>query len=84
MTKGLLQVFDSYLDFENREDKKVNGFSKEMVDLIIERYGSFEIEKWKDDQESNIGCWNCIHCTDCESCYDCRHCDACTNSCIYI
>lgn len=47
------QVFETYTDFLEREDKKINGVSPNFAGVC---------------DDSNVGCWNCVDCTDCKDC----------------
>lgn len=64
------QIFNSYQEFQEREDKTINGVSQNVA-LII--------KDWESDNETNQGCWNCTRCTGCVDCYDCYDCHDCTD-----
>ena len=64
------EVFNGYWDFLKREDKTVNGVSPSFAK---------EHPDYKQDNKSNIGCWNCINCTHSEYCYLCTDCTDCKN-----
>lgn len=49
-------IFKSFEEFQQREDKSVNGVSQEFAD----NHTYFEA-----DNETNKGCWNCTLCTLC-------------------
>ncbi len=63
-------IFDSYYDFLNRPNKKVNGVSVEF---------SQSNKAYVDSNSSNEGCWNCVDCQDCQDCYNCVDCRNCVN-----
>ena len=50
------EIFESYYEFSKREDKKVNGVSKEFA------YKNPEFEK---ENDKNDGCWDCSGCSRC-------------------
>lgn len=66
----MLEVFENYLVFKKRKNSDVNGISEY---FLLREYGG-DIEKAKEDNKSNFGCWHCIDCTDmyystgCEGC----------------
>ena len=71
------EIFNSYAEFEKREDKTVNGVSPEFAR---------DNPEFARDNSANTGCWNCYlcaGCTDCEDgvgcigCTDCRECTSC-------
>lgn len=64
------QVFRDFYEFMTRPDKSVNGVSPEHA----EKYPDYI-----DDNNSNIGCWNCVKCIDCDYCIDCGNCIDCVN-----
>jgi len=59
------EIFKNYEEFLKRKDKKVNGVSKKFA---------HENLNYKEDNESNLGCWNCYKCRECSYCCDCRDC----------
>jgi hypothetical protein len=59
------EIFESYEDFVNREDKSVNGVSPEYAG----NHPDYELMN-----ESNVGCWNCVACTECVDCVRCYAC----------
>lgn len=61
------EIFKTYSDFLNREDKKVNGVTKEFADVN---------EGWNEERD-NEGCWNC--CSGCSHCYGCSDCSRCSD-----
>jgi hypothetical protein len=61
----MTQIFNSYIDFLNREDKEINGVSKDFAEL------NSDFEK---QNETNKGCWNCSYCSDCSYCSYCSKC----------
>lgn len=64
------QIFKSYEDFLQREDKLINGVSERFAE---------KHPNWQEMNSSNKGCWNCVNCTNCTNCTDCTSCDNCTN-----
>lgn len=63
------QIFISFEEFQEREDKTVNGVSSEFAEANPD---------WQKDNESNEGCWNCSNCYDCSDCYSCHRCSFCS------
>ena len=61
------RIYETYEDFKNREDKTINGVSK---DFAI-NYPNYE-----EMNETNKGCWNCSCCS---NCVDCEGCDGLDN-----
>ena len=59
----MTQVFNSYDDFLNREDKKINGVDKNFA---------LNNPLFLDENTTNQGCWNCIGCSDCIDSISCR------------
>jgi len=53
----MTKIFESYEQFLLREDKKINGVSKEYINF-------------ENDNIHNIGCWDCSGCRDCIGCID--------------
>jgi len=66
----MTQIFKNYLDFCNREDKKVNGVSELFA---------FSNQNYEAQNETNEGCWNCSDCSDCRYCPDCSDCSGCSD-----
>jgi len=69
----MLQVYKDKKDFDNRQDKTVNGVTAEHlidIDKTIE-----EVEASMVDCE---GCFNCYDCTGCINCKYCKQCTKCT------
>ena len=58
------QIFSSWEDFFQRPDKGVNGVSAEFAAAN---------PKFAEENETNLGCWNCIGCTGCTDCYGCSN-----------
>ena len=56
------EIFKSYLDFDQRENKSLNGVSEEFAKT------NPDFEK---DNYSNYGCWDCSGCSGCSDCSDC-------------
>lgn len=56
------EIFESYEDFVNREDKSVNGVNQDYADF----HPDFEMMN-----ETNSGCWNCVACFNCVDCVAC-------------
>jgi|GEM_PF-2018773 len=69
-------IFESYNDFLNRQDKSINGVSKEFANANPD---------YKKHNQTNTGCWNCTSCTNCKDCISCNYCTNCVscNCCIY-
>jgi len=61
------EIFNNYHSFLTRENKTINGVSVEFA----EHYPDY-IE----DNETNIGCWNCRGCEECKWCEECRYCQS--------
>lgn len=59
------QIFESYSAFLSREDKDLNGVSKQFA----ESHPNYEV-----DNETNKACWNCSDCSGCSDCSDCSDC----------
>jgi len=62
------EIFASFNDFLNRADKKTNGVSSEFAERN---------PNYARDNETNIGCWNCVSCKWCKSCKWCESCESC-------
>ena len=60
----MTQIFASYPEFLQREDKKANGVSKEFAE---------ENKNYEAGNTTNEGCWNCSYCRGCRGCSDCRN-----------
>jgi hypothetical protein len=81
-----VQIFKDYKEFQNREDKTINGVSQKFLDGGgTETRGSL-----LDQLTSKIiindlhlidceGCWNCIECVECKDCIRCDYCKKCIN-----
>lgn len=72
------QIFKAWIDFYNREDKKMNGVSESF---------STDHPDYESDNETNEGCWNCSDCSDCSDCsrcYDCSRCSDCSRCYDYL
>ena len=65
----MTQIFKTYSDFYNREDKKVNGVSEEFAS---------DHPDYEKENETNEGCWNCSDCSDCSDCSGCSDCYGCS------
>jgi len=65
------QIFNSYYDFLMRKDEKINGVSKEF---------SIENPLWKEQNATNVGCWNCSSSKYCVTCKECSGSNYCVNS----
>lgn len=52
------EIFKTYRDFLNREDKTLNGVSPEFA----KKHPDYEKQN-----ETNRGCWNCSDCSDCSN-----------------
>ena len=61
------EIFNSYVDFTAREDKSLNGVSKEFAAAHSD---------YAEDR-GNVGCWNCEYCNDCNDCVGCSYCSYC-------
>ena len=57
-----LRQFDSYEEFEKREDRKTNGYLKGTARPTL---------------LTCEGCWNCYDCVWCEDCINCQNCENC-------
>jgi len=62
-------IFDDYSAFCSREDKSINGVSKQTAELHPD-YISNNI--------TNQGCWECLDCKNCTQCFGCMGCAECT------
>lgn len=65
------QLFEKFSDFQNREDKTVNGF-------IAAQAKNFP--DWEQDNATNVGCWNC---RDCKNMYYSEGCSGISNGVLY-
>jgi hypothetical protein len=65
-----IEIYADYEAFEDRQDKSVNGVSKEWLDKH-----SLAIEELK--LVNCSGCWNCTRCWNCKDCKDCIDCISC-------
>lgn len=54
MEKQKTQIFKSWTEFYNRENKELNGVSEEFAK---------ENQNYETDNEDNNGCWNCSDCS---------------------
>jgi len=64
------QIFKSYSDFRNREDKTLNGVSEEFAQ---------KNPKWEEQNATNKGCYNCSSCSSCSYCSSCSDCSSCSS-----
>jgi len=64
------QIFETYDQFQNRKDKSVNGVSPEFARAY---------PNWRQMNETNAGCWNCVNCKGCSDCINCDRCNDCVN-----
>lgn len=62
------KIFESYSAFLKRTDKTVNGVSPEFAR---------KNPGFAKDNETNVGCWECISCTECQDCIECIKCNDC-------
>lgn len=62
------EIFESYGEFLERVDKKVNGVSREFAE---------KNSNYKEMNQTNKGCWNCLDCFDCVECNECVKCVKC-------
>jgi hypothetical protein len=62
------KIYKSYSEFQKREDEKINGVSEEFAKLNPDFIA---------DNETNIGCWQCMSCKNCEHCFFCYSCENC-------
>lgn len=69
------QIFSSFKEFCDREDKMVNGVSPDFASAIPD---------WEENNASNKGCWECYNCVDCVFCTDCTGCTCCVGRVDYI
>lgn len=58
------KIFENYEEFLLREDKTVNGVSREYAESN---------PNYAEDNETNVACWNCRDCRDCQRCRTCRY-----------
>lgn len=58
------EIFETKFDFEQRENKEINGVSPEFAK---------ENKNWRSINENNEGCWNCFNCCYCSNCSDCTY-----------
>ena len=63
-------IYKTYQDFINRENKKDNGVSEEFAVAHLD---------YEEDNETNKGCWNCSRCSDCSGCSGCSRCSDCSD-----
>ena len=63
------EIFESYMAFYQREDKSLNGVSKEFAELHPD---------YEKQNETNDGCWNCSGCSGCSGCSDSSDCSDCS------
>jgi len=61
-------IYDSYEDFDARENKRNNGVSLKFT---------LRYPNWEEMNKSNLGCWNCTNCYGCIDCIDCTNCKSC-------
>lgn len=61
-TDGKTKIYKSYAHFLRRKDKTVNGVSPEFAAAN---------PNFKQENISNLGCWNCTKCTACVDCVNC-------------
>jgi len=64
----MVQVFNSYEEFNDRKDKTICGIS---VEFSV-KYPDYLI-----NNKTNIGCWNCVGCYRCVNCFECVSCIDC-------
>ena len=65
------RIFKDMIEFENREDKTVNGVSPDFAIMHL---------NYEDDNNTKTGCWNCESCDHCENCSNSEHCRYSTGS----
>lgn len=63
-------IFESYDEFCARSDKAVNGVSPDFA---------LKNPDYKEQNKSNLGCWNCEKCKNCVECISCLNCHECNN-----
>lgn len=66
------QIFNSYDEFKDREDKSVNGCTQRFLDR-----NNLTFEQFVEMNSTNEGCWQCIGCKGCVDCKDCLRCEDC-------
>lgn len=62
------KVYNSFKEFLNDPDLKVNGVTKNFA-ILYSNYAEMN--------KTNEGCFNCKHCLDCVYCHDCSYCTGC-------
>ena len=65
----MTQIFNSYEEFLQRQDKAINGVSPEFASTHPD---------YSEQNETNLGCWNCRYCSDCRYCRYCSYCSYCS------
>jgi len=65
------QIFENKEQFDAREDKSINGVSKQFAK---------DNPNWEEMNETNQGCWDCLRCTNCTNCTHCTDCRYCKRS----
>jgi hypothetical protein len=66
----MTQIFTSYEEFLQRDNKAVNGVSPQFAAAH---------PGWEKDNATNEGCWNCRFCAECTACIDCLACTLCVD-----
>ena len=62
------QIYIDYASFANRINKNENGVSRDFAN---------DNPDFKNQNGSNVGCWNCEKCLNCEKCSNCENCSNC-------
>ena len=81
------EIFENYGEFKKREYKSTNGVSRKVFDNIYAWETSEQVGliNMRDDNQSNVGCWDCVDCTECisctnlDNCHDCQDCHSCND-----
>jgi len=58
------RVYKNKEEFDRRVDKHENGVSEFHTRLF---------KDWKEDNETNVGCYNCVDCIHCKDCIEVSH-----------
>ena len=62
------EIFENHDAFKARKDEKINGVTKGFAEKNV---------NWREENMSNIGCWNCSFCSLCIGstlCWNCHFC----------
>ena len=64
------KVYKSYKHFLKRKNHDING---------VDAAHAKKNKNYREDNTTNVDCWNCVACRYCDACSECRFCDACTH-----